>query len=85
MARTAARARPGQERVLTPRLRHCPACGGFMRIRYENQRTLVMLAGAVRLRLKIRRCEVEGCTLQPHAFPRLKVRSHCRSTSSAWT
>jgi len=33
-----------------------------MRIRYQNQRTLVTLAGTVRLRLKIRRCEVGGCT-----------------------
>ncbi|WP_370881410.1 ISNCY family transposase [Methylobacterium brachiatum] len=32
-----------------------------MRIRYENRRTLVTLSGTVRLRLKIRRCEAEGC------------------------
>jgi hypothetical protein len=32
-----------------------------MRIRYENRRTLATLAGTVRLRLKIRRCEAEGC------------------------
>jgi hypothetical protein len=32
-----------------------------MRIRYENHRTLVMLTGSVRLRLKIRRCETIGC------------------------
>jgi len=31
------------------------------RIRYENRRTLVMLSGPVRLRLKIRRCDREGC------------------------
>jgi len=47
--------------VLVPRRRLCPACGGRMRIRYENQRTLVTLKGAVRLRLKIRRCEAPGC------------------------
>jgi hypothetical protein len=41
--------------------RLCPACGGGMRIRYENRRTLATLAGTVRLRLKIRRCEAEGC------------------------
>jgi len=35
----------------------CPACGEVMRIRYENDRTLVTLAAPVRLRLKIRRCE----------------------------
>ena len=32
-----------------------------MRIRYENRRTLVTLSGTVRLRLKIRRCEAQGC------------------------
>jgi hypothetical protein len=32
-----------------------------MRIRYENRRTLVTLSGAVRLRLKVRRCERVGC------------------------
>jgi hypothetical protein len=32
-----------------------------MRIRYENRRTLVTLSGTVRLRLKVRRCEAEGC------------------------
>jgi mutator family transposase len=32
-----------------------------MRLRYENQRTLVLLTGAVRLHLHIRRCEREGC------------------------
>jgi hypothetical protein len=32
-----------------------------MHLRYENRRHLVMLSGAVRLRLKIRRCERKGC------------------------
>jgi hypothetical protein len=32
-----------------------------MRLRYENRRTLVTLSGAVRLRLRIRRCEAPGC------------------------
>ena len=32
-----------------------------MHLRYENRRHLVMLSGAVRLRLKIRWCEQEGC------------------------
>ncbi|WP_156653188.1 ISNCY family transposase [Methylobacterium sp. Leaf111] len=32
-----------------------------MRLRYENRRTLVTLSGTQRLRLKIRRCEAEGC------------------------
>ena len=62
MARTLARLRPDQERVLVPERRVCPACDGFMRVRYENRRTLVTLSGALRLRLKIRRCERDGCT-----------------------
>ena len=57
-----ARVRPDQERVLVPERRVCPACDGFMRVRYENRRTLVTLSGALRLRLKIRRCERDGCT-----------------------
>ncbi len=61
MGRTSARARPERERVLRPARKLCPACGGSMRVRYENRRTLVTLSGAVRLRLKIRRCERQGC------------------------
>src|SRR5215213_2210700 len=62
MARLLARARPDRERVLHPARQLCPGCGGHMRLRYENRRTLVLLTGAVRLRLQIRRCEREGCT-----------------------
>jgi hypothetical protein len=61
MARVSARARPERERVLAPARQDCPDCGGHMRLRYENRRTLVTLSGPVRLRLKIRRCEREGC------------------------
>ena len=32
-----------------------------MRLRYENRRHLVTLSGGLRLRLRIRRCEREGC------------------------
>src|ERR1700712_5404918 len=60
MSRTRSRT-PDVERVLWPALRVCPACGRAMQIRYENRRTLVTLSGAQRLRLKIRRCEAEGC------------------------
>src|SRR5215203_5762641 len=62
MARLSARARPDRERVLRPARQLCPGCGGHMRLRYENRRTLVLLTGAVRLRLQIRRCEREGCS-----------------------
>ena len=61
MARLLARARPDRERVLHPARQLCPGCGGHMRLRYANRRTLVLLTGAVRLRLQIRRCEREGC------------------------
>jgi hypothetical protein len=52
--------------VLQPVQKRCPACGEFMRIRYENHRTLVTLAGPVRLRLKIRRGETNGCMRHHH-------------------
>ena len=61
MARLSGRARPDRERVLRPARQLCPGCGGPMRLRYENRRTLVLLTGAVRLRLHICRCEREGC------------------------
>jgi hypothetical protein len=60
MSRTQARV-PDREQVLTLVCQTCPACGRAMRIRYENRRTLVTLAGTVRLRLKIRRCEAADC------------------------
>ena len=61
MARVSARPRPERERVLVPARQDCPGCGGHMRLRYENRRTLVTLSGPVRLRLRIRRCEAPGC------------------------
>ncbi|CAH2605537.1 protein of unknown function (plasmid) [Rhodovastum atsumiense] len=61
MARISPRERPDRETVLWPIQESCPACGSPMRVRYENQRTLVTLAGPTRLRLKVRRCEQAGC------------------------
>jgi hypothetical protein len=61
MARVSARPRPERERVLVPARQDCPGCGGHLRLRYENRRTLVTLSGPVRLRLRIRRCEAPGC------------------------
>src|SRR3954464_8633908 len=58
MARTAPRARPDREQVLETVHAHCPACGGRLRYRYDNRHTVSTLAGLVRLRLRIRRCEV---------------------------
>src|SRR3954454_4854593 len=62
MARVSARRRPERERVLIPVRQDCPGCGGHMRLRYENRRSLVTLAGSVRLRLRIRRCEAPDCS-----------------------
>src|SRR5256885_2180612 len=56
MARRSARAWPDRERVLVPARTSCPACDGFMRVRYENRRRLETLSGSVRLRLKVRDC-----------------------------
>ena len=61
MARGEARPRPDRERVLSSVRRQCPACGGRMRVRYDNRRTVTSLTGLVRLRLKIRRCEDARC------------------------
>src|SRR5215211_6795945 len=62
MARVSARRRPERERVLVPVRQDCPGCGGHLRLRYENRRHLVTLSGGVRLRLRIRWCEREGCS-----------------------
>src|SRR3954462_12171888 len=61
MARISIRERPDREEVLWPMQKACPACGHPMRLRYDNARTLVTLAGPGRLRLKIRRCERDDC------------------------
>src|SRR6188472_834515 len=61
MARVSARRRPERERILVPSRQDCPGCGGHMQLRYENRRDVVTLSGGVRLRLRIRWCEREGC------------------------
>ena len=61
MARTAPRARPDREQVLETVHERCPACGRRLRYRYDNRHTVTTLAGLVRLRLRIRRCEDPGC------------------------
>jgi len=59
MARTSICERPDREEVLWPVQKAHPACGNLMRLPYDNCRTRVTLAGPVRL--KIRRCERDGC------------------------
>src|SRR4051794_34402465 len=61
MARGSARRQPERERVLVPSRQDCRGWGGHMRLRYENRRHVVTLSGGVRLRLRIRWCEHEGC------------------------
>jgi hypothetical protein len=55
MARTSARPEPRHERTLRTVRRRCPGCGRRMWGDYDNRRTVVTLAGLVRLRLKVRR------------------------------
>lgn len=62
MARTAPRPAPDREQVLKTLCQRCPACGGRLRYRYDNRHTVTTLAGMVRLRLRIRRCEQLGCS-----------------------
>ncbi len=85
MSRTQVRV-PDRERTHEADPPLCPPCGTGMRIRYENRRTLVTLTGTQRLRLKIRRCEAEGCARfhRPYARRRGCV-TPSRSTSLAWT
>src|SRR5215203_3039087 len=68
MARRSARAWPDREHVLVPERTSCPACDGFMRVRYENRRRLGTLSGSVRLRLKVRRCEREDCARRHKSY-----------------
>jgi rRNA maturation protein Nop10 len=85
MARRQART-PDRERVVRPLRRLCPACGGAMRIRYENRRTLVTLSGTVRMHLKIRRCETKDCARYHRPYrPEVEGPWHSPSTSSAST
>ena len=61
MARISARPAPRHERTLRTVRRRCPACGRRMWGDYDNHRTVVTLTGAVRLRLKVRRCPNPAC------------------------
>ena len=62
MARKQARPTPVREEVLDCVQRRCPACGGALWVDYENRRTVSLLSGPVRLRLKIRRCQNRACS-----------------------
>jgi hypothetical protein len=62
MARRHARPAPTEEQCLEAARTACPACGRKMWYGYSNYRTLVTLAGLVRLKLKIRQCRYTECS-----------------------
>ena len=62
MARRHARPAPTEEQCLEAVRTACPACGRKMWYGYSNFRTLVTLAGLVRLKLKIRQCRNAECS-----------------------
>jgi hypothetical protein len=62
MARRRARPVPTQEQSLEPTCAACPSCGRAMWEAYTNHRTLVTLAGLLRLHLSIRRCPHADCS-----------------------
>jgi hypothetical protein len=61
MARRRARATPTLEQSLEPVCTACPSCGQGMWAAWTNHRTLVTLAGLLRLHLAIRRCPHAEC------------------------
>jgi hypothetical protein len=61
MAKTACRPQPTIIKDLVPLRQNCPACGQRMWLDYTNHRTLVTLAGCLRLNLGIRRCHSRAC------------------------
>jgi hypothetical protein len=63
MARTHAQPTPNLSRSLVAFRRKCVGCGGPLWSGYWQQRSILTLAGWVRLRLQIRRCGTYGCAL----------------------
>ena len=63
MARTHAQPTPNVSRSLVAYRRKCVGCGGPLWSGYWQQRSILTLAGWVRLRLQIRRCCTYGCAL----------------------
>ncbi len=61
MARRRARPAASREESLEPMCTACPSCGRAMWAAWTNHRTLVTLAGLLRLRLSIRRCPHADC------------------------
>jgi len=61
MAKRACQPQPTSIKDLTPQRQNCPACSQRMWLDYTNDRTLVTLAGCMRLNLAIRRCHNRDC------------------------
>jgi hypothetical protein len=61
MAKRACQPQPTIIKDLTPQRQNCPACSQRMWLDYTNDRTLVTLAGCMRLNLAIRRCHNRDC------------------------
>jgi hypothetical protein len=61
MSRLGRRPAPTREETLECVRRECPECGQPMWMDYESHRTVTTLAEVVRLRLKVRRCQVPRC------------------------
>jgi hypothetical protein len=61
MARRYRRPPATQHQELAPLRTRCVGCGGPLWVAYHSRRTVTTLAGAVRLRLQVRRCVTAGC------------------------
>ena len=63
MARRHSKPTPNVSRLLVAQRRTCVGCGGPLWSAYWQERSILSLAGQLRLRLQIRRCTTYGCTL----------------------
>lgn len=81
MVKKACRPEPTLVKELSPLRQNCLGCGHRMWSDYTNHRTLVTLAGCLRLNLAIRRCHHRGCDCylrpyRPEAEGRLALPKH---------
>jgi hypothetical protein len=81
MVKKANRPEPTLIKDLSPLRQNCLGCGHRMWSDYSNRRTLVTLAGCLRLNLTIRRCHHQGCACylrpyRPEAEGRLALPRH---------
>src|SRR5512135_3222141 len=81
MARQNARPVPDQQRALLVLTTGCPECGQPLWAAYTNCRTIVTLAGPVRLVVQVRRCRDRDCarcgrSVRPEAEGRIALPQH---------